>query len=89
MAEYGYFLASEEFGPHELVEQASSLVTEEMVADSVPCGPDPDVHVAALGAFAEAGFDRMYVSRIGPDQRDFFDFYRTKVLPQLRNGGGR
>ncbi|MEV5607723.1 LLM class F420-dependent oxidoreductase [Streptomyces sp. NPDC052225] len=70
-------------------EQASTLVTEEMVAEQVPCGPDPEDHVAALSAFTDAGFDRAYVSQIGPDQREFFDFYRTKVLPQLKNGPSR
>ncbi|GHE91571.1 LLM class F420-dependent oxidoreductase [Streptomyces longispororuber] len=65
-------------------EQASPLVTDEMAADTFPCGDDPHAHVAALRAFPEAGFDRVYVGQIGPDQRGFFDFYRTKVLPRLR-----
>ncbi|HEY8978059.1 MAG TPA: TIGR03557 family F420-dependent LLM class oxidoreductase [Streptomyces sp.] len=66
-------------------EQASALVTEERTAASIPCGDDPDVHVEALQAFVDAGFDSVYVSQIGPDQQGFFDFYRTKVLPRLRD----
>jgi len=57
-----------------------------MVADNTVCGDDVDEHVAELSAFTDAGFDRVYVSQIGPDQRGFFDFYRTKVLPQLQQG---
>ncbi|KUN22377.1 LLM class F420-dependent oxidoreductase [Streptomyces antibioticus] len=68
--------------PHHF-EQAQTLVTEDMVRDKAVCGDDVDEHVAALSAFADAGFDRIYVNQIGPDQRGFFDFYRTKVLPQL------
>ncbi|MGW0732335.1 LLM class F420-dependent oxidoreductase [Streptomyces sp. NPDC002851] len=64
-------------------EQACELVTEDMVAEAFPCGDDVDEHVAGLKAYAEAGFDTVYVTQIGPDQRGFFDFYRTKVLPQL------
>lgn len=64
-------------------EQASQLVTEEQVARNVACGDDVDEHVAALRAFADAGFDHVYVHQIGPDRRGFFDFYRAKVLPQL------
>ncbi|MEU3250746.1 LLM class F420-dependent oxidoreductase [Streptomyces sp. NPDC006997] len=64
-------------------EQVESLVTEEMVREGRVCGDDVDEHVGALSAFADAGFDRVYVNQIGPDQRGFFDFYRTKVLPQL------
>ncbi|MFG2553903.1 LLM class F420-dependent oxidoreductase [Streptomyces sp. NPDC048581] len=65
-------------------EQASQVVTEDQVASSVPCGDDPDAHLEALTAFVDAGFDTVYVSQIGKDQQGFFDFYRTKILPQLR-----
>ncbi|MEU8029808.1 LLM class F420-dependent oxidoreductase [Streptomyces sp. NPDC049099] len=64
-------------------EQLHELVTEDMVGEKVVCGDDAEQHVSALRAFADAGFDRVYVNQIGPDQRGFFDFYRTKVLPQL------
>ncbi|HEY3482929.1 MAG TPA: LLM class F420-dependent oxidoreductase [Streptomyces sp.] len=63
--------------------QASTLVTESMVADASACGDDPDEHVEAVSAYAEAGFDEVYVNQIGPDQKQFFDFYRTEVLPRL------
>ncbi|MEV4441016.1 TIGR03557 family F420-dependent LLM class oxidoreductase [Streptomyces sp. NPDC049577] len=64
-------------------EQAAQLVPRETVARNVTCGDDVDAHVTALREFAAAGFDRVHVNQIGPDQRGFFDFYRTKVLPQL------
>ncbi|MEU0006773.1 LLM class F420-dependent oxidoreductase [Streptomyces sp. NPDC006314] len=64
-------------------EQLHELVTEDMVREKTVCGNDVDEHVSALRAFADAGFDRVYVNQIGPDQRGFFDFYRTKVLPRL------
>ncbi|MFB7734337.1 LLM class F420-dependent oxidoreductase [Streptomyces sp. NPDC056112] len=66
-------------------EQASQLVTEDRVAAAVPCGDDPDAHIEALNAYVEAGFDAVHVSQIGKDQQGFFDFYRTKVLPRLRD----
>jgi len=65
-------------------EQASTLVTPEMVGDSTTCGNDPEEHARTLRAFADAGFDEVYVNQIGPDQQGFFDFYRTQVLPRLR-----
>ncbi|QPP10766.1 TIGR03557 family F420-dependent LLM class oxidoreductase [Streptomyces bathyalis] len=65
-------------------EQASQLVTRQHVLDAgMACGDDPDEHVSNLKAYADAGFDAVNVSQIGPDIRGFFDFYRTKVLPQL------
>lgn len=66
-------------------EQASELVTEDQVANAVPCGDDPDMHLQALSAFVDAGFDTVYVNQIGKNQQDFFDFYRTKILPRLRD----
>jgi G6PDH family F420-dependent oxidoreductase len=64
--------------------QASSLVTEEMIAESLPCGPDVDQHLEAIKAYAEAGFDELYVNQIGPDQDAFFAAYRDQVLPRLQ-----
>ncbi|MEU7028426.1 LLM class F420-dependent oxidoreductase [Streptomyces sp. NPDC046275] len=69
-------------------EQANQLVTEETVADAVPCGPDPEAHVRRLRAYADAGADRVHIGQIGPEQRGFFEFYRTEVLPLLDDGGG-
>jgi G6PDH family F420-dependent oxidoreductase len=63
-------------------EQASTLVTEEQLAD-VPCGPDIEKHMAQIQAYAEAGFDELYVNQIGPDQDAFFATYRDQVLPRF------
>jgi G6PDH family F420-dependent oxidoreductase len=66
-------------------EQASELVTPEMVAEQVPCGPDPERHIEAISAYVEAGFDELYVQQIGPDQDAFFAAYREHVLPRVRD----
>jgi G6PDH family F420-dependent oxidoreductase len=63
-------------------QQATELVTEEMVAEAVPCGPDLDRHVAALQEFADAGVDELYVQQIGGGQ-EFFDVYEREVLPRF------
>jgi G6PDH family F420-dependent oxidoreductase len=65
-------------------EQATELVTEEMVASAVPCGPDVDRHVEAIKEYEQAGFDEVYIQQIGPRQAAFFEAYREKVLPALR-----
>lgn len=64
-------------------EQATELVTEEMLAEEVPCGPDVERHLEAIRAYADAGFDELYVQQIGPEQDAFFEAYRAEVLPQL------
>jgi G6PDH family F420-dependent oxidoreductase len=65
-------------------EQASELVTEEMVVADVPCGPDVDAHVGAIAAYERAGFDELYVNQIGPEQDAFFAAYREHVLPRVQ-----
>ncbi|MGI5405040.1 LLM class F420-dependent oxidoreductase [Streptomyces sp. CA-135486] len=64
-------------------EQASQLVTPDQVQAAVPCGNDVEAHVKALTKYVEAEFDTVYVSQIGKDQRGFFNFYRSEVLPRL------
>lgn len=65
-------------------EQASSLVTPEMVGEMVVCGDDADAHVEKLQKFVDAGYDEIYVNQIGPDQRGFFEFYAERILPRFR-----
>ena len=65
-------------------EQASELVTEEMVAEDTPCGPDVDEHVEAIEAYRDAGFDELYVNQIGPEQDAFFAAYSERVLPRVQ-----
>jgi len=64
-------------------EQASSLVTEDMVAEAVPCGPDPERHAAALQEYLDAGYDEVYVQQIGTDQEGFLRFYEREILPRF------
>ena len=64
-------------------EQATELVTEEMIGEAVPCGPDIDRHVAALQEYADAGADELFVQQIGPDQDAFFDTWAAEVLPRF------
>jgi G6PDH family F420-dependent oxidoreductase len=62
-------------------EQASTLVTRDML--SLPTGPDPEPYLEQVRAFADAGFDEVYVAQIGPRQDEFFRFWREEVAPRL------
>jgi|SRR5947209_102592 len=64
-------------------EQASQLVTEEMLTADTPCGADAEKHLEAIKAYEQAGFDELYVNQIGPNQDAFFEGYREHVLPRL------
>jgi G6PDH family F420-dependent oxidoreductase len=69
-------------------EQASGLVSEEMVAQVVPCGPDPERHLEAIRQYEQAGIDELYVQQIGGAD-EFFDFYAREVLPHFASGDSR
>ena len=60
-------------------EAAAANVTEEMVAEQIACGPDPERHMAAINKYLEAGFDEVYINQIGPDQEGFFRFYEREL----------
>lgn len=64
-------------------EQATQLVTEQQIASSLPCGNDPDEHVAAIQAYVDAGFDEIYVGQIGSEHDGFIDFYAHEILPRF------
>jgi G6PDH family F420-dependent oxidoreductase len=63
-------------------EQATELVTEEMIAETVPCGPDLERHIESLQEYADAGVDELYVQQIGGG-REFFEAYAREVLPRF------
>lgn len=67
-------------------EQAGSLVTEELVAESIVCGPDIDKHLEQLQAHADAGVDELYVQQVGGNHEAFFRAYAEHVLPEFGQG---
>ena len=74
---------SQELALPSLFEQASELVSEEQLAEVIPCGPDPERHLESFRQYMDAGFDEVYVSQIGDDQAGFFEFYRRELAPRL------
>ncbi|HET6368430.1 MAG TPA: TIGR03557 family F420-dependent LLM class oxidoreductase [Pseudomonadales bacterium] len=65
-------------------ESVAELVTEEQVAESITCGPDPARHLAAIRKYADAGYDHICVHQVGKEQKAFIEFYAEEILPQLR-----
>jgi hypothetical protein len=64
---------------------ASASVSEDAVAEQVPCGPDVRAHVAAVRRFVDAGFTHVAVVQIGGNAQDrFFDWAASDLLPELR-----
>jgi G6PDH family F420-dependent oxidoreductase len=64
-------------------EQAGELVTEELIAESIACGPDLDLHLERIQAYADAGVDELYVQQVGGGHEAFFAAYAEHVLPRF------
>jgi hypothetical protein len=65
-------------------EQAASIVTPDMVAESTPCGPDADPIVEQASKLIAGGVDHVYFHQIGPDQEAFCEFWKAELEPALR-----
>jgi len=68
-------------------EAVAELVTEESLAESVVCRPDPERHLAAIAKYAGAGYDHVCVHQVGPDQAGFRALLRARDLPAPRHAG--
>jgi len=64
-------------------EQASQLVTQDMVKEAFVCGNDPSAHLEMIDKYARAGFDEVYVANTGPHWQGLFDLYAEHVLPKF------
>lgn len=64
---------------------ATQHVTEQDVADGIPCGPDVDPIVEHARQYADAGFTDLALIQIGAErQEEFLEFARDSLLPTLR-----
>jgi coenzyme F420-dependent glucose-6-phosphate dehydrogenase len=61
----------------------TKLITPEMMAHSIPCGPDPEKYIRAIQAYANAGYTHVCLHQIGPRQYDFMDFYEREIMPKV------
>jgi alkanesulfonate monooxygenase SsuD/methylene tetrahydromethanopterin reductase-like flavin-dependent oxidoreductase (luciferase family) len=91
MVEIGYALSCEEHPPNDLVRYARRAeeagFTFALISDHYHPWIDRQGHkrhIAAVREFADAGYDRVYIHQIGPDQEGFFQFYECEVMPKLR-----
>ena len=64
-------------------ESGAEMVDEDAASENVACGPDPEVHLAEIRKFADAGFDHLWIHQIGPDQDGFFRFFQRELRPRL------
>jgi G6PDH family F420-dependent oxidoreductase len=75
--------SSQELAMPSHFEQAAELVTPDQMAEKIPCGPDPERHLAAIREHLDAGFDEVHLSQVGDDQEGFLRFWTEELAPKL------
>ena len=66
-------------------EQAASVVTKEMIADAIPCGPDTGAIIGKIREAVDAGVDHVYLHQIGDDQEGFCKIWSDEIAPDVRS----
>ena len=64
-------------------ESATEWAEADDIAESIICGPDPEIHVEAIRESIDAGYDHVYFHQVGPDQEGFIQFADRELLPAL------
>jgi G6PDH family F420-dependent oxidoreductase len=64
-------------------EAATEPVTEDAMAEAVPCGNDPNRFAGALQTYIDAGFEHVAVLPAGDDTEGFIRFWTDEVRPLL------
>lgn len=67
----------------EMFDQLVANVTEEQVAKSFPCGPDPRPVIEQIEAFAGAGFTHVFMHQVGAEQEPFLEWAGREILPRF------
>jgi coenzyme F420-dependent glucose-6-phosphate dehydrogenase len=65
----------------EHMEQATSLVTKEQLAESLPIGPDPEPILKSISEARAAGMEYIYLHQIGDPLDGFFEFWTDEIAP--------
>ncbi|MCK9519270.1 MAG: TIGR03557 family F420-dependent LLM class oxidoreductase [Dehalococcoidia bacterium] len=68
----------------EQFDEMVKMVTPEMVAKSIVCGPDPGKVHDQLQQFADAKFTHVVIHNVGPNQEQFMEWAAREILPQFQ-----
>ncbi len=64
-------------------EQATSNVTPDDIAGSLPCGPDVGPIVDSVRAAVDGGITHLYLHQIGDPADGFYDVWDAEIRPEL------
>lgn len=65
-------------------ERTAELVQIDEATKDIPVGPDLDKILTSIDQYKKAGFDHVYLHQIGPNQEEFINFAKNKILPNFK-----
>lgn len=65
----------------EHMEQATSLVTKDLLAESMPIGPDPEPILKSINEARDAGIEYIYLHQVGDPLDGFLEFWTDEIEP--------
>ncbi len=65
-------------------EEVTRTVSEDDVAEKIPCGPDLGRLVDQVHEYLSGGCDHVYFHQVGPKQSEFLDVLANELVPGLR-----
>ncbi|HEU4894282.1 MAG TPA: TIGR03557 family F420-dependent LLM class oxidoreductase [Acidimicrobiia bacterium] len=65
------------------MEQATSLVTKEQLADAMPIGPDPEPLLQSIAEARDTGIEYIYLHQIGDPMDGFLRFWTDEIEPNV------
>jgi coenzyme F420-dependent glucose-6-phosphate dehydrogenase len=64
-------------------EEVAELITSDMVAEKVVCGPETEPILEKISLFVDAGFDHVFLHQVGLRQEEFLAFAKDELLPAI------
>jgi len=63
---------------------ATAALKPEQFRDAMPNGPELQPYLDAIEKYRQAGFDRLILTQVGPDQAGFLQFWERELGPAVR-----
>jgi G6PDH family F420-dependent oxidoreductase len=78
----------QELATPEHFEDAVSVLSEEDVVGSTPCGPDVEPYLDHLRRYRDAGWTTVFLHQVGPDYKGWLRFWQEELEPAWRAESG-
>jgi len=63
-------------------DQLVQMVTEDAVAQTIVCGPNPEPVIQEIEKYAQAGFTHVFIHQVGPEKEKGLQFLAREILPR-------